>query len=184
VTVQRSSDGITISGRGRVAPPLDTVTQNAEIRYNADWMPLSLLLEGTVQGHTFTIKSSFKGAEATSETTQDDQRMVQTHKITPKTIVVPNLFFGSYEAMAARLAGTMPGSELPAYVAPQLEMPARVRAIYGESIQTGATVFQVKRYELAVANPGGDILMHVTADATGHLIRLTVPAQSLDIVRE
>jgi pimeloyl-ACP methyl ester carboxylesterase len=45
-------------------------------------------------------------------------------------------------------------------------------------------VFPVKRFELGVANPGGDILMHLTADAAGRLIRLTVPAQALDIVRE
>src|SRR5262245_37781163 len=162
VTVHRGTDGVTISGRSRIAPPLDTVTESAEVRYNVDLMPLSLNLVGNVQGHAVSIKTSFKGNEATVETTQDDQRMVETQKITPRTIVVPNLFFGTYSAMALRLVGTMVGSELPVYVAPQLEVPARVHAIYDESIQAGANVFQVKRYELAIANPGGALLVHVT----------------------
>src|SRR5215831_3032289 len=60
VTVHRGSDGVTISGRGRIAPPIDTVTESVEVRYNADLMPLSLNLAGNVQGHAVTIKTSFR----------------------------------------------------------------------------------------------------------------------------
>lgn len=184
VTVHRGADGITISGRGRVAPPLDTVTQTAEVRYSADGTPQSLAINATVQGHAVTISTSFQGTQAQSDTTEDDRRMSETHTISPKTTVVPNLLFGSYEMLASRLVNAAVGNEFPAYVAPQLEISARVRAIANESVQAGGRVFSVKRFELAVANPGGDVLMQVTADNAGRLIRLTVPAQLLDVVRE
>jgi pimeloyl-ACP methyl ester carboxylesterase len=184
VTTQRSTDGFVISGRARVAPPLDIVVQQVEMRYRADWTPVSLSIDGQVRGHTVAIRTSFKDTEAVSETTEDGRALTRTHKVSPKTIVIPNLFFGTYHALAARLVDAQPGTELPAYVAPESEIPVHVRAIYNESVQTTVKAFSVKRYALTAASPGGELVMQVTADEAGNLIRLSVPAQSLDVVRE
>lgn len=184
VVTRRGPDGVTISGSGRVAPPLDTVTQSAEVRYNADGSPQSLAVDATVRGLAVSIRTSFKGTEAITEITEGDRKGSETHKVSPKTTVVPNLFFGTYTMLAARIVNAGAGNEFGVYVAPQLEVTARVRAVYNESVQVGSNVFAVKRFELGVANPGGDVLMHLTADAAGRLIRLTVPAQALDVVRE
>lgn len=184
VTTRTSAEGMVISGRGRLAPPLDIVTQQAEVRYRPDGTPESLSIDAIVQGHEVAIRTSFKGTEAVSQTTEDGKSISETHKVSPKTIVVPNLFFGMYAALAARLVDVTPGTELPVYVAPQTELLARVRAIYNESVQTTARVFPVRRYELGITNPGGDLLIQLTADHAGRLIRLMVQAQSLDIVRE
>jgi uncharacterized protein len=184
VITRRGPEGTTISGSGRVAPPLDTVTQSAAVQYGADGTPKSLALDATVQGHSVAIRTSFNGTQALSETTEDGRKVSQTHTVSLKTSVVPNLFFGTYAMLASRIVNAAPGNEFPVYIAPQLEVPARVRGVFNESVQAGATVFAVKRFELGIANPGGDVLMHLTADAAGRLIRLMVPAQALDVVRE
>lgn len=184
VTTQRSPEGLTISGRGRLAPPLDVITTRAEVRYRSDWTPESLLIEAKVQGHSVTLKTSFTGTEALSESVEDGKALAKIDKVSPQTIVVPNIFFGTYEALAQRLAGAEVGSVFPAYVAPQSEITVRVRGVRADRIQSGRTVFAIRRYELSVASPGGDLPMQLWADEAGHLIRLTVPAQSLDVVRD
>jgi dipeptidyl aminopeptidase/acylaminoacyl peptidase len=184
VTTTRTPDGVVISGRGRLTPPIDVVTSKVEVRYRSDWTPESLLIESSVQGRQVTLKTSFSGTEASSETIEDGKLIVETDTISPKTVVIPNLFFGTYEALATRLVGAVEGAEFPAYVAPEAEVPIRVRAISTDRVQTGNTILALRRYDLSVANPDGELLIQLTADDAGHLVRLSVPFQSLDIVRE
>ena len=184
VTTTRTPDGIVISGRGRLTAPIDVITSKAEVRYRSDWTPESLLIESSVQGRQVTLKTTFSGTEASSETVEDGQLIVETDTISPKTVVIPNLFFGTYEALATRLVGAVEGAEFPAYVAPEAEVPVRVRAISTDRVQTGNTILALRRYDLSVANPDGELLIQLTADDAGHLVRLSVPFQSLDIVRE
>ena len=39
VTVSTSPNGIVISSRNRLSPPLDVITRRAEIRYRPEWTP-------------------------------------------------------------------------------------------------------------------------------------------------
>jgi pimeloyl-ACP methyl ester carboxylesterase len=184
VTTTRTPAGVVISGRGRLTRPIDVITSKAEVRYRADWTPESLLIESSVQGRQVTVKTSFSGTQASSETVEDGKLIVDTDTISPKTVVVPNLFFGTYEALATRLVGAVEGAEFPAYLAPEAEVPVRVRAISTDRVQTGTTILALRRYDLSVANPDGERLIQLTADDAGHLVRLSVPFQSLDIIRE
>ena len=184
VTTTRTPDGVVISGRGRLMRPIDVITSKAEVRYRSDWTPESLLIESSVQGRQITLRTSFNGTEASSETVEDGKLIVETDTISPKTVVVPNLFFGTYEALATRLVGAVEGAEFPVYVAPGDEVPVSVRAISTDRVQTGKTILALRRYDLSVANPDGELLIQLTADDAGHLVRLSVPLQSLDIIRE
>jgi pimeloyl-ACP methyl ester carboxylesterase len=51
-------------------------------------------------------------------------------------------------------------------------------------MQSGTTTFNIRRYELTFMNPGGGLAMNMIAGEDGNLIRLTIPAQGLDIIRE
>ena len=42
----------------------------------------------------------------------------------------------------------------------------------------------MQRYDLLFSNPGGDLAMSLTAGDGGRLIRLTIPSQAIDVVRE
>lgn len=184
VTVRTSADAIIISGQGRLAQPLNIITRRAEVRYRPDWTPESLEIESSVQGRDVTLSVAFKNGEASTKAVEGGNPIEKIDKVSPQTIVLPNLFFGSYEALALRLATAAAGAELRAYIAPQAEIVLRVKSAATERVQTGTNTFLVRRYELAFANPGGDLTAQLLADDRGRLIRITVPAQSLDVVRD
>jgi pimeloyl-ACP methyl ester carboxylesterase len=184
INVRTEAGEFVISGTGRLSPPLDIVTKRAEVRYGADWSPRSMDFEGVANLREQVVKISFANGEATVEATVAGKPMSKVDKVSPQTLVLPNGFFGFHEALAQRLATVTPPAELPAYIAPQVEIRIKVKSVASERVQTGARTFEVRRYALAFANPGGDLDFQLTADALGRLIRITIPAQALDVVRD
>jgi hypothetical protein len=165
ITVRTEEGGLLISGSGRLSPPLDIITRRAEVRYRADWSPVSLALEGTVRLRENTVNITFEGEEARVETSLDGKKASKTDKVSARTLVLPNGFFGFFEAVSQRLVTVTP--------------PA-----VNERVQTGTQTFGVRRYELVFANPGGDLGFQLTSDELGRLIRLTIPLQNIDVVRD
>jgi dienelactone hydrolase len=184
ITVRTEGGNLVVTGTGRLSPPLDIVTKRAEVRYGPDWTPLSLELQGTVRLRDESIKITFANGEATVEGTVAGKPISKTDKVSPTALILPNGFFGFHEALARRLATVTPPSDLAAYVAPIVEVQIRVQSVANERVQTGSQSFNVRRYALAFANPGGDVAFQLTTDEQGRLIRITIPAQALDIVRQ
>jgi pimeloyl-ACP methyl ester carboxylesterase len=184
ITVRTENGDFLISGTGRLSPPLDIVTKRAIVRYGADWSPRSVEFEGVANLREQSVRIAFADDEATVEATIDGKPMSKVDKVSPQTLVLPNGFFGFHEALARRLATITPPAELPAYIAPQTEIRIKVKAVVSERIQTGTRTFDVRRYALAFGNPRGDLDFQLTADALGRLIRITIPAQGLDVVRD
>jgi len=184
VTVSTSPNGIVISSRNRLSPPLDVITRRAEIRYRPEWTPEELTIEATTQLREVTVRTKFANGEAATEGLDAGKPFAKTDKVSLQTIVLPNLFFGAYEALTRRLIGVAPGTRVTVYIAPQAEVPVTVKSVTTDRVQTGSATFAVRRYELAFPIPGGELTAQLSADEQGHMIRLTVPAQSLDVVRE
>jgi pimeloyl-ACP methyl ester carboxylesterase len=184
ITVSTDHGGLVISGTGRLSPPVDIVTRRAEVRYTADWAPVSMVFEGTVQLRDQRVNITFAGEDARVETSINGQAGSKVDKVAARTLVLPSGFFGFFAAVARRLVTVTPPAELRAYVAPQIEIPLRVQSVVNERVQTGARTFGVRRYELALGNPSGDLAFQLTSDEQGGLIRLTIPAQNLDVVRD
>jgi pimeloyl-ACP methyl ester carboxylesterase len=184
ITVRTEAGDLVISGTGRLSPPLDILTKRAEVRYGADWSPRSMEFEGVANLREQVVKISFANGEAHVDATVAGKPLSKVDKVSPQTLVLPNGFFGFHEALARRLATVTPPAELPAYIAPQAEIRIKVKSVASERVQTGTRTFDVRRYALAFANPGGDLDFQLTADALGKLIRITIPAQALDVVRD
>jgi pimeloyl-ACP methyl ester carboxylesterase len=184
ITVRSEQGGLVISGTGRLSPPLDIITRRAEVRYSADWSPLSMTLDGTVRLRENKVQITFAGEEARVEGSLDGQPVSEVDKVSARTLVLPNGFFGFFEAVARRLGTVTPPVDLRAYVAPQGEIPMRAESVADERVQTGAQTFGVRRYAMVFTNPNGNVAFQLTADEQGRLIRVTIPSQSLDIVRD
>ena len=58
IAVERTAEGWRISGNGRIGPPIDIVTKDLQVRYDADWRPLSLSIEATSQGEVTTLRTA------------------------------------------------------------------------------------------------------------------------------
>jgi pimeloyl-ACP methyl ester carboxylesterase len=184
----QQADGWLLRGSNRLAPPLDLVTRNAEIHYTSAWQPTRMTLDTIVRGQDLSVKTAFANGEAANEILQAGTAApsTKTDKVAADTIVLPNTFLSSYLVLARRLVGLKPGAELRAYIAPQGEVGMRLDAATAERIETARQVLPTTRYSVMVSNPqgGSEIQVNVWTDAGGALLRLSVPAQALEIARE
>src|SRR6266516_942831 len=83
VALTRTADGWTIAAAGRLGAPLDVVAR---------------------RGQAQTIRTTVQGTTATSEITSGTQKSQKSETIDGNALLIlPNSFFGPYEALAARL---------------------------------------------------------------------------------
>lgn len=184
VDVSRSAGTFKITSSGQLAPPFDLVTTKFEMSYSADWQPQQLSIEGLLRGQLITLSTTFGVTTATSEMMQGGQRGSVTRQISPRAIVIPNNFFGAYEALAARLGSAAPGSRLPAFVAPDAEMSITVERMTPRRIVSPAGSFELRQYDVTLGGPSGPVAMQVWIDERGRLARVAQPASSLLVIRD
>jgi pimeloyl-ACP methyl ester carboxylesterase len=184
VTVRQDATGTTIVAQGRLAAPLNVVTRRAEMKYGPDGSPERFSLEGTANGADVVVHTSFANGTAQSEGNQGTAKISTSHPFSPQAVVLPNGVFSLYAALADRLSRVTAGAELKAYILPLAEIGVKVVSDQPERIQVGTTFLDVQRYDLLFSNPGGDLAMSLTAGDGGRLIRLTIPAQAIEVVRE
>ena len=184
VTVRRSGSEVIVSGTGRLGAPLDFATRRAEIRYDQAWRPQSLQLDATVKGGTLGILTTFANGQAENEVNQTGVVKRKTDTVTPDTIVLPAMFFGSYEVLALRLASIPDGGTFKVYVAPQAEISVKQTGRSSQRIETAGRVIDVRTYALTFQNPGAPVDAVVWTDEAGRLLRFEVAAQSLLVVHE
>ncbi len=184
VVVVRQADGWVVRGTSRIGPPVDIVTRQAEVRYNAEWQPQTLMLEGTVRGTETSIKTTFSAGRASNTITVADDSSTKDDEVAADALVLPNAFLGSYAALARRLVGSEAGATFQGYIAPQGAVPIQVQGVFPEKIETAQRAINASRYALQLTNPGGALQVSLWAGSDGALLRLSVPAQMLELSRE
>ena len=121
---------------------------------------------------------------AINEITQNGTTTSKTDQVSARTIVLPNNFFAGYEALAARLAGAQPGSELHVYVAPQAEVGVTVKSVSPEQLPSPAGIDRGAALRRRVPELRTDRSRRtVTIDARSRLVRLEIPSAGLRLVR-
>ncbi len=183
VTVARSGGNWIITSTGRHGAPIDITIDRFEMKYAADWQPIELTIDASVGSRALGLKTSFGVTTAVNEITQGTTTNSKTDQITARTVVLPNGFFGAYEALAARLVSATTGTEIPVYVAPQTEIKAQVTGISSEQLRAGASSISTRVYELSFQNPGGALISKVGIDSRGRLARVDITAAGLSVVR-
>jgi uncharacterized protein len=185
-TVTRTADGWTIASSGRLDAPLNVISRDLQVRYDANWKPLELTLDATVRGQAQTIHTTISGSTVTSEVDFGGQSRVVT--ATANTdILLPAPFFAPFEALAARLRTAAAGSTIVAFAPPQSELTIRVGASADERIQTPTQTIEARRTHVTMTpngGPSGPVETDIWSDPTGRLLRVSVPAEGLEVVRE
>jgi uncharacterized protein len=101
-------------------------------------------------------------------------------------LLFTNSFFASFEALAARVRGAAAGTEISAYGEASLApFTIRIGESFAEQIQTTSRTVPARRTHFAMrfsSNTAVDA--DIWLDETGRMIRLSLPAQSLEVVRE
>ncbi|MEZ5291433.1 MAG: alpha/beta fold hydrolase [Vicinamibacterales bacterium] len=184
VAVSRQADGWVIRGSSTLNPPFGIQIRQAELTYDGEWRPRSLSLDGVVQGREISLATTFADGKAANHLTEASESSDKVDEVSADAVVLPNVFFGGYAALAARLGGTTPGSEIRAYIAPQAEIPIVVDSVGDERIETPGRTFDARRYTITFRNPSGALTASLWTERSGALVRLSVPAQTLEVARE
>jgi pimeloyl-ACP methyl ester carboxylesterase len=185
--VTRDANGWTITSSGRLNAPLNIVSRRLQIRYDLNWKPLELTLDATVRGQAQTIHTTISGITATSQVNIGGQARVLTATTTPE-ILLPSPFFAPYEALAVRLRTAAPGSTVAAFAPAQTELTIRVGESTSERIQTPKEMIEAKHTHVTITPEGGvvsaPVEIDIWADPSGRLLRVSIPGQGLEVVRD
>lgn len=179
----RTAEGWIITSSGRTAPPYENTLHRFELKYSREWQPIELRIEATAGRTSLGLSTSFGGTNAINEITQNAVTSSKTDQVSPRTIVLPNNFYAGYEALAARLAGAAPGTQLPLYIVPQAEVPLTVKSVRDEPLAVPGGTLRTRRYEVVVDHPGGQSTVQISVDDRSRFVRLDVTATGLSVVR-
>ncbi len=184
VSLSQSAEGWTVSSSGRIGAPLDVAARRVLVRYDASWKPLELFVDATIRGQLFSLHTVVAGTTARSEVSSGAQTTQKSDTIAADAVLLPNPFFGPYEAFASRIHVAEPGTSIAAYAVPQAPVTIQVGESFPEQIQTPAELVVARRTQVVFEAAGNPLGAEIWTDAAGHLLRVTVPAQFLDVVRE
>ena len=185
VTVQATADGLTITGKGRLSGSSDIVMRRAEVRYRADWTPEIFELEATVNGGDTQLQTTFDGQMAVTQGIDGGQKISQTNFLpATRVLVLPNVFFGTFEALTRRLVGAAPGAEFPAFLGAGALGTLRLVSASTERVQVRTSIFNARRYAMTYTNPRGMTALNLYADENGTLLRVNLPGPMIDVLRE
>ena len=183
VRLAKSGTGWVLSSTAQFGAPLNTTGNRFEVKYTADWQPTELHIEATQGGRPITVNTSFGMTTAINEITQNGTTTSKTDQTSARTIVLPNTFIAGYEALAARLASSQPGTELHAYVPPQAEVGISVKGMSTEQLPSPAGMIATRKYDVVFQNPGRPLDGSITIDSRSRLVRLDLPGAGLRVVR-
>jgi pimeloyl-ACP methyl ester carboxylesterase len=183
VTRFESADGWTFRGSARLTGAVNLTTEYWEMRYDRAWNPIDLTINQADQKERWTVHSTFSSTTAATDVTRNGQNERRNLAISPSTLVLPNLLFGSYEALAARLAGASPGVQLPALIVPQNSITIVASRVTDETIQVPGRSIAAKHWSLLFGAAGSALNMEVWIDGP-QLLRVDIPSQMLTVIRE
>jgi pimeloyl-ACP methyl ester carboxylesterase len=183
VTLLEAPDGYTLRGSARFNEPLNLSIEYWEARYDRAWKPLELsvnIVEGT---NRWTVHTTVAGTNAYSDITQNGQNQRRNQIVIADTVLLPNLVFGAYEALAARLASSHVGDQLQAFVVPQNVVPVAVTRVSDEAIELPNRKIVVRKWGLRIGGQAGSLDVDVWTEGS-RLVRLDIPSQMLSVIRD
>ncbi len=184
VTVERATDGWTITAAGSTGGGGGMAFDTFIAKYGPDWQTRSLEVRGTARGQALSLTTRFADGNAVSDVVQGGQQTQVTHKVSDTTVILPNNFFAAYEALALRLNQAAAGNSIPVYVAPEAELAARIERVSPRRLESPGTTIELRQFDLVFPNPSGPLNVEVWVDARGRLARVAIPIASVTVIRD
>lgn len=184
VDVSRDENGWTIRSQGDLSLPVDLQNQLFQIEYDEQWRPRVLSIVAVRANTPYSWSTTFNDSGSTSELQQGEERVQLTEKTPPDSIVLPEYFFGGYEALAARLTTAGIGDEIPIFVPPQGVTVARLEQVLPQQIETASTIIDARVHRVSFLSAATPLAADIWTDTRHRLLRVSIPRVGLDVARE
>ena len=181
--VARSDDGWVIRSSGQLAAPIDSRLQVFEAAYDDAWRPRRLTIESVRGGTALSARTTFAAGRADSALVEGTRRFERVDPVSADAVILPDLVFAAYEALAVRLGGAATGDELPIYLAPRGEIMVRVDAVTTQEVRTAERTLTATIYRLTFGGTEPRTA-ELWSDERLRLLRVSLPALALDVARQ
>ena len=180
VTVARTADGWTITGSGRLGPPLDVAAQRMQIRYDRELEAAGAAARRRRARQS--VRAPCDGQRRHHHRSSDRRRSDRDSSPIPPIagIFLPNPFFARRTRRSPRSSGPRrPGRRCRVHATPQMPVSIRVGESVPDAFRPRRKPIDARHTRIAIARspdaPAVDA--DVWGDRTGRLLRLSVPAQ-------
>ena len=184
VTLNRSTVGWTITSSGQLSPPIELLNRNLEIEYDDNWEPRQLVMNGRRQNEDFLVRTSFSDGFATNSITDGSTIEELEEPVSANSIILPDYFFGSYEALAIQLATRSEGDPIPTYNALHGAGNVIVLETVRRRLEIGQRPQDIAIYQLAVEQAERTLNVEMWVDEDRRLLRVKLPTADLDVMRQ
>ncbi|HEX5167375.1 MAG TPA: alpha/beta fold hydrolase, partial [Thermomicrobiales bacterium] len=183
ISVARTPDGWTISSSGRTGLPIDLATRQLQLHYTPDWKPIDLSIDATIRGVQLSGRTTVSGTTAQSSFLQNGETVNRTDTIAPDAVLLINPLWAPFEALARRVRNAPPGTTVPGHVL-GTAFSIEVGPSKDETLQMGTQTFSARRTAVTLPSGGAMLQAEIWSDDAGRLLRVSIPAQNLEVVRE
>jgi alpha-beta hydrolase superfamily lysophospholipase len=184
VSVVRDAEGLVIRSSGGIAGG-GYVLRSAEMVYGPTGAPLRLRTEARLKDQPLIVDTTVADGKARNAVTQGETATEVTHPIAADAIFLPNNVFAAAQGLAYRVNALPAGAKFALYVAPQAQVIATLSAVADERMQTAAGMFELRRHAIDIDNAGTPMVLLLWAEkATGRMVRYSITAAGVDVVRE
>lgn len=184
VSVVRDGTGLTIKSTGGIAGN-GYLLRSAEFVYGPGGAPVRMRTEARLKDQAQIVDTTVADGKAVSKVVQGETATEVTHDIAADAVFLPNNVFAAAQGLAYRVVTLPAGASVSVYVAPQAPLTATLSAVDDQRMQTAAGMYDVRRHVLDVDNAGTPMVLVLWAETrTGRLIRYSIAATGVDVVRE
>jgi hypothetical protein len=181
VSVARTEDGWRIQGTSHLAGTVNLTVKQLDLRYDAWWRGRFMTLELVSVGGAVIVHVAVLGTSTRTDIVTENEVRFRSHSVSPDTVFLPDDVFGAYEALAARLAASPPGMDVPLFVVGTGETRAVVDMVVDEQVKTGTGTITARRYTLRKIGASPEPI-DVWVDR-GRLLRVDLPHDGVSVVR-
>lgn len=184
VDVARTPDGWHLRGQGDLKGMFQLVLRQLDIRYDEAWRPTIMTMELASPDDSAVVHVAFGLPDGTrTDIVRPTSAQWGANQVSPDTIPLPDLVFGAYEGLAARLASASVGAELRVFVVPRFEAVMSLDGVTDEAVPTDAGPLATRRWRVTVRRPEGPTPLEIWV-ADGRMVRVDLPKDGMSVVRQ
>ena len=184
INLERSASGWTITSSGQLSPPIELLNRTLEVEYDHDWEPRQLVMDGRRQNEEFSVRTSFSDGLATNSIRAGGRIKELEEPVRGNSAILPDYFFGSYEALAIRLATTSEGDRIPVYTTLHGTGNAIVLETIRQHLEIALAPQSIDVCHLAVEHAERTLNVEMWVDEDRRLLRVKLPTADLDVMRQ
>lgn len=175
--------GWVIRGSSYLGGDYKLTVRRFEAHYDLEWRARFATMELSTPGETVVAHTAIQGSLNRTEVVQAGKTAFWgSAETSPDTIVIPDMVFPAYEALAARLARTDAGTTLPVFVLPLAEIRLTVESADTSELVMATGPVTARHWKVRFETKSRPAPAEIWA-VNGRLARVDMPLDGISVIR-